>query len=692
MTFLFPSAFWLAGALSIPIIIHILNRFKVRKVEYSSIAFIDELRTSAIYKLNLRKILILILRILFIISLILMFARPVTKGFIPGWFAAEQDATLVILIDNSASMTATRNGKSYLDISKNEVMALLPNFKKETQVIISQTCPPKIVFKGNNVTSDIRNSIKYIDPTNDYDNLWETISNVILDEDISGIAKECIVFSDFMHFPDSSFVKDFQFENNWKFYFVKQRKVDKNLGISNVLFLNRMKILSQLISIETDIKNTGINYLENIPIELSFNSQRVGQVITEFKPDFGKSFLFQAYPLKDGILESVISLPDDDYLLDNNWYQTIAIMDKINCGVIGPNLEDISLIEMVLQSIDPDRSFLNISRIFQSKIKRLFLDDLDVVLIHNVEGISEEGVQDIESFLKKGGGVIWFQGNSKVENFHSNLYSRLDFPNQENLVSSGGGVFNTEVISDQSYFLQDLQKRTIEKELPEVFKYIKVATSPNHKVHWRLNNNDPLLIEFSNGIGNIFYLSTLLDFGWTDLPIRGMIVPLLYRLLILTGTDEINTAPVLINEHKIIEIKESNLINSWEAVSPTGKTELIVPNYDKENIKITQTNELGIYEVYNNGKHFTSFPTRLHYNEYPRKPINENNLKYIFSKSNLKWISLDEKFNEVFSETRHGKSLWNIFLILAIIFLLIETILSAPNTKKKIKIENFDGS
>ncbi|GIS03728.1 MAG: hypothetical protein CM15mP106_1750 [Candidatus Neomarinimicrobiota bacterium] len=63
----------------------------------------------------------------------------------------------------------------------------------------------------------------------------------------------------------------------------------------------------------------------------------------------------------------------------------------------------------------------------------------------------------------------------------------------------------------------------------------------------------------------------MLDFGWTDLPIRGMIVPLLYRLLILTGTDEVNTAPVLINEPKIIEIKESHLINSWEVVSPTGK-------------------------------------------------------------------------------------------------------------------------
>ncbi|MFL3007229.1 MAG: vWA domain-containing protein, partial [Candidatus Neomarinimicrobiota bacterium] len=671
MTFLSPSVFWLLGALSIPIIIHILNRFRLRKVEYSSIAFIDELRSSAIYRLNLRKVLILILRLLFLTSLIFMFARPVTKGFIPGWFAGEKDASLVIIIDNSASMTSTRNGKSYLDISKNEVMALLPNFKEETQIIISQTCPQKIVFKGLNTSSDIRNSIKYIEPTNDYDSLWESINNVIIDEDINGVIKECVVFSDFMHYPDSAFIKDSEDRDNWKFYFIKHGKMDKNLGVTSVSFLNRMKMLNQLISIETNVKNTGNNNLVNIPIELSFNSQRVGQVITEFKPDFGKSFLFQAYPIKDGILESVITLPEDDYLLDNNWYQTVSIMDKINCGVLGPNLEEISLIEMVLQSIDPDGSFLNITRILQPKIKRLFLNDLDVILVHNIEGISEEGVQDLESFLKKGGGIIWFQGDSNVENFHLDLFSRLNFPKQENLVNSGGGVFNTEVISDKSYLLKDLQKRTIEKELPEIFKYIKISNPPNHEVHWKLNNDDPLLLEFSEGIGNIFYFSTLLDFDWTDLPIRGMIVPLLYRLLILTGTDEINTAPVLINEPKIIDIKESNLINSWEVVSPTGRTELIVPNYNKENIKIIQTDELGIYKVYNNRKHFTSFPTRLHYNEYPRPFIDENNLNHIFLKNNLRWINLDENFNEVFSETRHGKSLWNIFLIVAIIFLLV---------------------
>ena len=689
MTFLSPSVFWLLGALFIPILIHILNRLKVNEIEYSSIALINELKSSSIYRLNLKKILILILRMLFITSLVLMYARPVTQGFVPGWFAAEQDVSLVIIIDNSASMSAIRDGRSYLDISKNEVMALIPTFKKETQIVISQTCPPKEVFKGINNPSEIRNSIKYIEPSNDYDNLWETINNTISSEYVNGAIRECIVFSDFMHSPDSSLIENFETNQNWKFYFIKQENINNNLGVTNASLLNRMKLLSQLMSIETDVKNTGDKKLENIPIELSFNNQRVGQVITDFKPESKKSFLFQAYPVKNGILKSEITLPEDSYILDNTWYQTIAIMDKINCGIIGPDMEDIALIEMVLKSIDTEGSFLNINRILQPKVKRLFLDDLDVILVHNIEGISEEGVQDLEKFLKKGGGVIWFQGDANKENFHQHLFSRLDFPRQKSLVKSEGGIFNVEIESDQSPLLEGLQKRTIQKELPEVFQYSEITTSVNHEVHWKLNNDAPLLLEFSKGTANIFYFSTLLNFKYSDLPIRGMVVPLLYRLLILTGTDEINTAPVLINESKIIDIKESNLNNSWEVLSPTGKIELIVPNYDKENITITQTNELGIYDVYNNGKLFTSFPTRLHYNEYPRPFIGQKNLNHIFSDNILRWINLDDNFKKVFSETRHGKSLWKMFLAASIIFLLIETILSAPNVNK-LKTEKID--
>ena len=158
-----------------------------------------------------------------------------------------------------------------------------------------------------------------------------------------------------------------------------------------------------------------------------------------------------------------------------------------------------------------------------------------------------------------------------------------------------------------------------------------------------------------------------------------MVVPLLYRLIILSGTDEINTSAVLINEPKWISIEDSKLKNKWEVISPSGIVEMIIPEYDKEGIMIANTNELGIYQVYSNGQKFTSFPTRLHYKEYLQDHIEQSDLRSIFGSENMRWLKMENNLTKVFAETRHGKSLWKFFLIAAILFLLAETIIGRPS-------------
>ena len=109
---------------------------------------------------------------------------------------------------------------------------------------------------------------------------------------------------------------------------------------------------------------------------------------------------------------------------------------------------------------------------------------------------------------------------------------------------------------------------------------------------------------------------------------------------------------------------------------------MIAPDYDKEGILITTTDELGIYSVFSNGELFSSFPTRLHGLEYIKRRISEEELEPILSSNQTKWLTMKGNFAQVFSETRHGKSLWKIFLTLAIMLLLAETIIGRPELFK----------
>ena len=155
----------------------------------------------------------------------------------------------------------------------------------------------------------------------------------------------------------------------------------------------------------------------------------------------------------------------------------------------------------------------------------------------------------------------------------------------------------------------------------------------------------------------------------------------MHKLLILGGTDEINSLPILVGGSKWIILNGNEVRNEWEVQSPSGVKNLIVPDFTKESLKITYTDELGIYNVYKNKELFTSFATELHPNEIVSKQISADEVEILLNGLEYKFMSVSNDLINVFNEIRHGKALWKIFLIFAIILFLIETWFGRPTLK-----------
>ena len=687
MNFLNPSAFWFLGFMIIPIIIHFFNRFKVKKVNFSTIQFIKELESSSIKRIKLEELFLLLIRILIILFLVILFANPVTKGFLPSWLVSDQDSITIFVIDNSASMNVLKDENSALDQVKKEIINLIPLFNNQSKILVYQTCPPKQVFKGVFNDPEMKSSIENIKKTSSFDNIWENIKNFLDNEIIEQPVKECLIFSDFMYLPDQLEKDNSEKYKSWKFYLIHPESIIDNISINSAVLINRIKTINQLINIDVEIQNTGILNKKNSTLELLFNNQRVGQIITDVNSGNEKGFLFQAYPPTNGVVHGKFTIPNDNYEYDNTWHMAIPIMKQIKCAIIGANDQDIELLELLLESIDPEKKFLIIESRKQPILNRLFLDQFDVAIIHNIQKITSEGVRDLENFINSGGGIIWFQGNKDHNSYDENFFKKINFPKNTNVVNSGEGYFSVKNIDENSDLFQDVQLRDFKNQLPKVFNYSKILINSSHRVHWYLDNNDPLLIEFHKNAGTVFYFSTLLDLKWNDLPIRGLIVPLIYKMLVLTGTEEINTSSITIDESKWIPIKEKDLRKKWEVKSPSGFNRLIVPDYDKEGILIKNTDELGLFNIYSDSEPFTSFPTRLHKLEYIKPIISSYDLENIISKENMRWLSLNLDLKNKFLELRNGKSLWRVILIIIIFLAILETIIGKPSPNR-MKAEN----
>ena len=677
MTILSPSALIFLLFIGIPILIHILNRLSVKKVNFSTIRFIKSLKNNALRKLKFKKMILLLTRIGIISALVILLSRPVTKGFMPGWVSAELESRLLLVIDNSSSMSGKKNGKTLLELSKNAAFSIPQIFNKNTTVNIVKTCPPQIVFSGKVNDPSFTEIINLINPTVSHDNLWsvvDSMSNII---NAKEPIKECVVFSDFQNttYPNLSL------PNSWKFYLVDPGEVVNNLSINNLEVASRIKVPDQLLKLKTSIKNSGKQKIANTPINLFFEDNRVGQVISEFDKGSNKEFIFQAYPEKKGVLVGSIKLPLDDYINDNKWYVTAPILDKINCLIIGNSEDELSMFKLIIDAIDPNKQLINLESRKQPIVNRLFVEDVDILIIHNPEAFTEAAFDELDIFLQRGGGLIWFSGGMEMDPSYNKYFSSLSFPRAKTIIGSGTGIFSLEFPDSDNQILSDLNIRKLGNELPEYYRYVRHNYANKHKVHMQLTNGDPILLEFSRGTGSIFYFTSLMNLAWNNMPIRGLLVPLMYRLLVLGGTDEENTSPVVIGKTKWINLDQNEVRDQWEVLSPSGEKSLLVPNFSKESIQVNSTDELGVYEIYQNGKHYTSFSTYLHPKEILNNDNPQNQFSNFLNPQRFRLIDLDDKFSNNFNETRQGKSLWKVFLLIATILMLLETWVGRPISK-----------
>ena len=129
MSFLSNIFLWLLPLISIPLIIHILNRRKIILVDFSTIRFLNSLKSDSIKKINILQWLLLMLRTLIVLFIILMMSRPILKGYYPRMQIDPSSSLSVILIDDSFSMNGELDNVNRIELMSN-ISICLPNVTK----------------------------------------------------------------------------------------------------------------------------------------------------------------------------------------------------------------------------------------------------------------------------------------------------------------------------------------------------------------------------------------------------------------------------------------------------------------------------------------------------------------------------------------------------------------------------------
>ena len=128
MQFLYPSFLWALLAIAIPIIIHLFYFRRFKKVYFTNVKYLEEIKEETSSRNRLKNLLILLSRILAISALVFAFAQP----FIPqGDNIKKGNNAVSVFIDNSFSMNALQNEVPLLDIAKEKGRQIIKAYSEE---------------------------------------------------------------------------------------------------------------------------------------------------------------------------------------------------------------------------------------------------------------------------------------------------------------------------------------------------------------------------------------------------------------------------------------------------------------------------------------------------------------------------------------------------------------------------------
>ena len=101
MNFLSPGLLFGLLAASIPILIHLLNLRKLKKIDFSTLHFLKLIEKQKVRRVKLIQWLLMALRVLIIAMLVLGFSRPVIQDVrIPGFTSASKTSAVIIIDDS----------------------------------------------------------------------------------------------------------------------------------------------------------------------------------------------------------------------------------------------------------------------------------------------------------------------------------------------------------------------------------------------------------------------------------------------------------------------------------------------------------------------------------------------------------------------------------------------------------------
>ena len=554
MTFLNPLLLFGLAAAAIPLIIHLFNFRRPREVNFSSLVFLQELQKSTMRRVQVKQWLLLLLRTLAIACLVLAFARPTLTGGLGGTLARRSETSTAIVIDNSLSMTLRDAQGEYLRQAKALATDLAETMEPGDEAFVLTTAmlptARSEALPSRSAVLDAIGGIEAMPGAAPLETALEQAAARL--KEASNVNRQIYLLSDVQRSTllDTIAVPP-QGAGVARLLPVGGRTYG-NVAVTDVGVVSRIVEVGEPVQIEATLTNYGQEPLTDYVASVYLDDKRVAQAATDLAPGAAQRVTFTATPEERGWLAGDVRIEDDAFSADNLRYFTLHVPERRRLLIVqGEQGEGqrTDFLNLALSSeLTQGRIPFDAETIQENALAAASLGTYDAVVLVGPRDLSSGEVGALTRYVREGGGLLLFPSQeARAEDYNALLGSLGGgiFSGFSGTLGSGEPIATFERLDLEHPLFEGVFETSgrrgaeTQVESPDVYYAMNYTpASGTEQTLIGLSSGFPFLEEVRDGRGVAFLMAVAPDLRWSDLPQRGLFIPLLYRAVYYLSASE----------------------------------------------------------------------------------------------------------------------------------------------------------
>ncbi|HRI27272.1 MAG TPA: BatA domain-containing protein [Chitinophagales bacterium] len=671
MSFLYPSFLLALGAIAIPIIIHLFYFRRFKRVYFTNVKFLRELKDERSSRNKLKHLLVLLSRMLALVFLVLAFAQP----YIPTANSkiVQGSKAVSIYLDNSFSMNAGSG------------VTLFERARRKAEEIAAAYSPDD---KFQLITNDFEGKHQRLVNKDEFLAYLEEVSvspAVQTMSDVQLRQKQALADADVQQ-KNLFYVSDFQknivnltIDTAYTTYLLPLQSAEgQNVYVDSVWFEQPARTLNEQVQLLVRIKNSGTGAVQNSRMELRINNQTKAVRDFSVEPNAQTTDTLNFSVTETGWQRAEVLITESSTVeFDNTYFFTFEVAERVNVLVINPASGGNAYLNALFKQLT---GFMVVNQA-ENQLDYAKLPTNQLIILNQLRSLSSGLSSELQNYVNSGGSLLIFPSatadlasyNNLLKAMRVNTYTALNKNRRE-----------TDFINTRQDVFNDVFERIPQNlDLPFANSSYDLTAFANtgEEILLRFRGGASLVSKYNVGAGKVYLCAVPLDLQSSNLPSHAVFPPMVHKMALLGGKGKVYALIIGKDNNTEVDITATATTAPDEVFKLKGSAEEFIPGQKMVGSKLflsvnNQLKQAGVYALF---KTITQPMAYLGFNYNRTESVLEYesnaDLKRRYNQPTVKFLDDTAELTSLVGQIDRGVILWKWCLILSLAFLLAEILL-----------------